>query len=323
MTRKRRVPEPHSIRKCNAKSSDHFPRLPQWLRELATLLESGVPAADAVQKSSLHQITTGQKVVRLLQQGQSVSNALRLTLFSSTGDRILLQAAESGGFIPETLRQLARRAEQRDSRQRQFKSKLWLLYAVLVIAWLAGFVIVLFAPDGKVFSMLLVNTLICGVMLVLLRWVSALFMRDCWWWLNLLCGWGRLHYPLGQKLMAANWLLLLSRQLAAGLDAVRSLENMVGLLADEGVQRSVRYAARLAANGTSVAQALIEADLVSAPTIMGPLVAGEQSGCLADALARSAVLAENDLQETVEEYVAWMPRVLYVMVCLFVISVIL
>lgn len=297
-------------------------RLPQGLRELATLLESGISAAEAFQKSSFHEHPAGRTAAKKLRQGQSVASVLGLTLLPSPADRTLLAAAEFGGFLPETLRELAQHAEQRDRRIRQLKSRSVFYLAVLAIAWLAGVVVAYFSVEQSVLQALFVNTALCVVMGIFLRGINRLLMQDSWWWLNALCRFGRLHTPVTQKLMAARWLSLLGRQLAAGIDAARSLENMVKLLPDTDVSQAVRDAARLTAQGHSMAQALSEVNLVTAPEVVGPLVAGEHSGRLPEALAHAAALADAQLQSLLSELVAWIPRFLYVIVCLFSISVI-
>lgn len=304
------------------KNSPIDPRLPQWLRELATLLDSGIPAADAFRKSSLMAHPMGRRMAQMLSDGKTLTAAFNRGLFLHAADRVMLHAAEAGGFVPTVLKQLALRAEQRERRQKQMQVRWLLLIAILTIAWLSGLLVAYFSPEQSFVAALFGNTLVCAFMLGMLRCVSGLMAKDSWWWLNTMCRFGRLHHTTGQHLMAAHWLRLVSQQIGAGLDAATALENMVGLLSHALVQISVRQAANLVAEGHSLVDAFMAAHLVSAPSITGPLVAGEHSGQLVDALTRAADMSEAALQDMLAELQAWIPRVLYVFVAIFAISVI-
>lgn len=299
------------------------PRLPQWLRELATLLESGIPAADAFHKSSLMQLPAGRRMAQMLNDGQSISAAFGRGLFLHAADRVLLKAAEAGGFVPTVFKQLATRAEQRAARVRKMRVRWHLLTAILVIGWVAGFLLACFSTTQSVLSALIGNTLICALVFWLMRCINGLMCKDSWWWLNTLARFGRFHAQTAQNLMAAHWLRLLSQQISAGLDAATAMDNMVGLLSYAPVQASVRAASEMVAEGNTLRDALMSAHLLSAAKITGQLLAGEYSGSLEASLTRVADDAEAQLQSLLQELQDWIPRLLYVIVVFFAISVIL
>lgn len=300
--------------------------LAQWFRELATMLEAGIPAADAFQKSSLIHHWAGPQALKSLRDGQSLTMALNKNFFPRQSDRVMLQAAEAGGFMPDALKRLAQQAEARDQRVRQIRTRWLLLVAILLIAWFAGAVVAWFSveatPEVSFPKTIFLNTIVCASVVMVYRWVNQLMCKDGWWWLNAMCRLGWLHKTVAQQIMAAHWLDLLGQQLAAGLDAASSLRNMMRLLPHPPVQVAVRRASELVAQGHALSDVLRETKLITAAEITGALVAGEASGRLAPALLHVAQLADAQLQIRLDELQSWIPRALYVLVVLFALTVI-
>jgi type II secretory pathway component PulF len=293
-----------------------------WLRELATLLDAGVAPAEALGKTSVMELPAGKTAQRQLRQGHSLSVVFGRSLMPHAADRTMLMAAEAGGFVPSQLKKLAQLAEARAKRVAQLQVRWRLFMLVLAIAWLAGTVVAYFSPEVHLFGGVLVNTFMCTVILMVCRWINFLMFQDSWWWLDTMVRLGQLHNPLGQQLMLAHWLQLLSLQLSAGLDAAMSLRNMVGLVPFSAFKASVRRTEALVVSGRSITYALMEANLVSGSAVVAPLHAGEQSGRLVEAMQQAATLAEQSLRERTDSLVFWAPKVMYVFVALFAMRII-
>ena len=300
----------------------HKYSIPQAYRELATLSESGIAMADAFKRSSFMNYPDSGVILRALEGGSSLSKALSYGSFSRRSDRIHLEVAEYGGFVPSTLKQIAVGEEQRAQHLRRIKTRWLMQLATLAIAWLAGLVVAAFSSEVSFIGKLLTNTLYCGLVLMELAYINRLTQKESWWWLNQCCRWGKLHTPVGQHLICAHWLKLLGHQLKAGIDAAAGLKKMEGMIADANMRHRVQSAQAQVEQGGSLMEALISTGIVSDAQKKSLLITGEKSGRLEEMIDRTAHQSEEALQLQLNEIFFWLPKVVYVFVVVFAMKVI-
>lgn len=287
---------------------------PQQLRELATLVSTGVPIASAWEKSSAFNHPSGTSVHRLLNQGSSLSQSLSRTKLLTSTQRIVLAAADDSGKQPEALLRLAADAERRAERHNRLRSKWGVIYMLLLVGWSVGMIVSLTSgtdnPVASFFSHTIKSLFACLV----IRFAGSLVTRDSWWWLAL--AW-KLHAqslkPFRLSIIV-NWFDLLGWQLSAGLDAESALRNMANLIPAKPYRNSVNSAASAVRNGQSLANALNKNDLIPNNEMLGVLTVGEASGKLGESLALQTTLSEQFLQLYLDVVETWLPRVLYAFV---------
>lgn len=296
-------------------------------RQLATLLQSGVPllqAFDIIAKGT-HQPAL-QRLMQDLRQrvegGQALHHALRQHAAFDVLFCNLVAAAEMAGMLDTVLARLADHREKSHALHTALRSALTypcavLVIALLVMALLLSFVVPAFQQIFASFDAEL-PALTRGVI-----GLSQAWQTGGWWVLVALGGliWGMSRYahhhvgwqhwrdtrllrlPVAGQLIRhaciARWTRTLATLFAAGVTLTEALEAI------QGVTGNVRYAQATQAvqvqlmRGRSLAQALESENKLFPPLVVQMCAIGEESGALEQMLDKVAQHYERDVETTV------------------------
>jgi type II secretory pathway component PulF len=282
----------------------------QQAREFTTLLSAGIPIADAWEKSSAIEQPKGKSVLKSLRQGSTLAISLKRFNLVTEPQRIYIAAAENAGTLSEALLRLATESEQRLARRKQLASRLGTTYFLLFIGWSVAMVLAVADSSSELGTVFFINIGKCLLAYLVIRIIASLCFKDSWWWLQQFWNFGGLDTKVYRLSFVTQWLDLLARQLAAGVDASSSLKAMQGLIRNAAYRKAATKAIKLVQDGQSLSLALTESGLVPAGEIASVLVAAETSGNLGDSLAHQASLAETDLNLYIDHLMFWVPKLL-------------
>jgi type IV pilus assembly protein PilC len=308
-------------------TSLHKQDITRVTRQLATLLQSGVPllqAFDIITKS------TNQPALKTLMQdlktrvegGQALHQALRQHAAFDALFCNLVAAAEIAGMLDTVLERLAHHREKVHALQTTLRSALIypcavLVIALVVMALLLSFVVPAFQNIFASFDAEL-PALTRGVIALSQTWQGG------GWWVLLTIGgliWGLhrfcrhhvrwqhwrdvtlLRLPIAGHLIRqaciARWTRTLATLFAAGVTLTEALEAI------QSVTGNVRYAQATASiqmhlmRGLSLAQALQQEEDLFPPLVVQMCAIGEESGALEQMLDKTALHYERDVETTV------------------------
>lgn len=287
------------------------PLLPQQLRELATLITSGVPLADAWAKSSFMSHPAGLAIHRKLEKGSSLPAALRAFNLVTAPLQISLAAADNAGSLGQSLQELAADYEQREANVHKLRSKFYVIYLLLFVGWGASLALAAVSTPEYFFTTIFRNSIWCLVCLVMIKMVTRIVLKDGWWWLEQAWSFGAKGHKAYQWSLITNWYALLSKQLKAGVDIASAIRGMAGLLGQASYRKAINNAASAVGSGHSLSQALAESDLLPDSAFRTILDSAEASGRLAETLDQQVCIAEQQLEIFRNNVMFWIPKGLY------------
>ena len=296
-------------------------------RQLATLLQSGVPllqAFDIITKSTQQPAlqTLMQDLRQRVEGGQALHQALRQHVEFDVLFCNLVAAAEMAGMLDTVLERIAHHREKSHALQIALRSALVypctvLVIALVVMALLLSFVVPAFQTIFASFNAEL-PALTRGVIALSQAWQTG-----GWWTLLAMAGliWGLHHYsqrqvrwlywrdatllrlpvagPLMRHACLARWTRTLATLFAAGVtltEALNAIEGVTGNLRYAQATRSIQ--AQLM-RGHSLAHALTHEDGLFPPLVVQMCAIGEESGALEHMLDKTALHYERDVETTV------------------------
>lgn len=284
----------------------------EQLRQLATLVDAGIPALDAWERL---QRETGGNVPaarKHREQGTPLHDLLLRQGLLSPAQSHRLAIALYSGRLADSLRELAADAEQRHFSWMRLRSRLWLAYGVLAIGVLAGFMVTWADPEGS--SRFFAGRVASGIVpvAVLIGITHRLMRRDPLWWSDLY--WKlppTLRLSALRDTFEVTWYRLLQAQLSAGQDAASALEALKPLIGDRDFRSRLRGAAEAVRRGDSLTAALTRAGLVTSAYLQSTLHSGEASGRLTQMIDSALEDTQRRLEGTRATIEQWWPRVLY------------
>jgi len=294
-------------------------------RQLATLVESGLPLADCLQAAAQQSRKPATKGL-LLQVRSRVAEGH--TLAYGLGEfprvfnemyRAMVSAGEHAGFLGPVLEQLADYAEQR--RYTAQKLKMAMIYPFILLGVALAVVIALmvfvvpeligiFAHSNRELPLLtrgLIATsdffrdyigwvlLAAGVLVILLRRVLREPSRRRRWhaWLLRVPGLSRLLVAMDTARFAST----LSILMASGVPLLDSLRIAGQVLVNLVLREESQQVAERVQAGASLSRALGESGMFP-PMMVHMVASGESSGALETMLSRSADNQERELEMT-------------------------
>ncbi|HSW14160.1 MAG TPA: type II secretion system F family protein [Solimonas sp.] len=291
----------------------------QLYAQLAQLEHAGVPARRALQGLG---IATMPRLARAVQEtllrldrAQPLADAGRAAGLFLPWEAELIAAGTDGGQLEAVYRRLAAHHEQGERRIRQFKSRMVMPAAVLLLAL---FVLPLPALARGEFD--IGGYLLRSLLPVVLLLTSLQLLRAAWHGAAATMtsppGFGLLRQLPGLgslllRLQQADGLNLLSLLLAAGLPADRALELAGRTLRDPALRRGCVAAAAQARAGHSMADAIRGSGLCDEAQGMALISSGEAAGRLDDGIARYAADLDFRLGLQLDQITEWLPRIIY------------
>jgi len=296
-------------------------------RQLATLLQSGVPllqAFDIIAKGARQPALQSllQDLRQRVEGGESLHQALRQhTVFDALFCN-LVAAAEMAGMLDTVLEQIAHHREKSHALHIALRSALVypctvLVIALVVMALLLSFVVPAFQNIFASFNAEL-PALTRGVIALSQAWQAG-----GWWVLLALAGliWAAHRYsrhhvrwqhwrdaallrlPVAGHLIRhsclARWTRTLATLFAAGVTLTEALEGVQGVTGNLRYAQATQSIQMQLMRGLSLAQALQQQEDLFPPLVVQMCAIGEESGALEHMLDKTALHYEHDVETTV------------------------
>jgi type IV pilus assembly protein PilC len=296
-------------------------------RQLATLLQSGVPLLQAldilkrgIRHTALQQLV--QDVRQQLEGGQALHQALqRHTVFDNLFCN-LVAVGEMAGMLDTLLERIAHHREKAEALRSSLRSALIypsavLSVALIVMALLLSFVVPAFEGIFQSFNAELPAltrfvislsaawqrhgwTFLLGVLLAI--WASQQWAKRSTTLQWRLHGWV-LQLPIAGTLTRqacmARWTRTLATLFAAGITLTDALDAVKGVTGNLRYQAATETMHSLLMQGRSLAQALENTDGLFSPMVVQMCAIGEESGALDRMLDKTAEHYEREVTATV------------------------
>ncbi len=299
-----------------------MPKSEPIFRDLATLIESGVPAFTAIEKLAHPSDARWKKTIKQLQLGRTTADSLFFANIISRFEKELLETADTAGRQEQGLRLIAETYERRTTRIGRLKSKLYFPMAVFVIAIMVRIVLLLSQPGQPAIVTVLVGNgllMILGFMIIHLL-IRALKMDSCqvlerFAWLNN-ADWYRLLYEQ-IVLGAIRW------QMTSGIDAATGFQRCANLFRSRELRKQLSQAATYCKQGHSLTQAMLTSRIPVTKECKAVLNTAEHSGSIQTALTRYLSQQDSRLEQKIDSLFEWFPRLIYSVIAVYAISIIL
>jgi type IV pilus assembly protein PilC len=296
-------------------------------RQLATLLQSGVPLLQAldilkrgIRHTALQQLV--QDVRQQLEGGQALHQALqRHTVFDNLFCN-LVAVGEMAGMLDTLLERIAHHREKAEALRSSLRSALIypsavLSVALIVMALLLSFVVPAFEGIFQSFNAELPAltrfviglstawqrhgwTFLLGVLLAI--WTSQQWAKRSTTLQWRMHGWV-LQLPIAGSLTRqacmARWTRTLATLFAAGITLTDALDAVKGVTGNLRYQAATETMHSLLMQGRSLAQALENTDGLFSPMVVQMCAIGEESGALDRMLDKTAEHYEREVTATV------------------------
>lgn len=288
-------------------------------RQLATMTQAGMPAAEAV--GTLAGGETGvtasvlTRVSQAIQSGESIALALRRNDLVSEWEVSMLAASTEAGRLDEALHGLAVECERRAALARRLRARLVFPGAVLVLALVITPVVGLaagqYGPLGYLSRVMLPLAALWGLVRVIGEWWRRTVIVSEADTLTRLT----LHLPFVSGLMElharSHLLHALVMLLRSGVPAHQAMPLAVSAVANPPLRQRYRVATMRLENGATVTDALKAASVLGASDGRAMAAAGEHAGSLDDMLERQARSLDDELVNREELLAEWLPRIVY------------
>ncbi len=290
------------------------------LDDMALLLKAGFSNEDAFERAFAESAYKHRSILFKLKKGSCLSEAFFAAGFISSAERIMLAAAEQGGFVPRALQLLAKQRDQVFEKKRYLKSRLIAVLAVFFIAFITSLLLTVFKTDVPFTDILFSHLMKLAVVILLLKTLYRLLEKDQWFWCAL--GW-RFHLmrePIFQLCWQVSWIRLLHWQLSAGLDALTALKSLQGLIKTQSYNSAMFACLRDIENGCALMKTLKDSGLVFGAELSMSLFIAEKSGAITEGLGHQIILAEQRFNDHINTLIRWLPRVMYIFILMISLS---
>jgi general secretion pathway protein F len=314
-------------------------------RQLAVLLEAGMPLVDAL-SAILEQIDAPRldrvvhEVRDNVRQGATLGDALAAHPKEFTDLYVnMVRAGESSGALEAVLFRLADHAENQIRVAKRIKSALvypvvMCVFGLGIVAFLMGFVIPKisqvfesFGKDLPGITTFLIGTcnfireywwvgivVLAGLALGLRQYIGTPSGRRRWDWL-------RLNAPvfgdLSRKLSVSRFARTLGTLVEGGLPMMAALDIVERVVQNVIIEEAVDEARKAVRRGHDLAMPLRESGLFS-PMLVHMVALGERSGQLEKMLIRVADASEEEAQTKIDTLMTLLEPVIIIVMGLFV-----
>ena len=294
-------------------------RRADWLERLALALEAGLPAAAAL-KSIAHG-RRGSALRGAASEIESAGGSLVEALHAHAPSEVsyetdLLRAAEDGGRLPESLKDLAK--AYRSSSRMHRKLRMGCAYPALLVL-------------VAVFVSFLIGALVRGVApfeagaTAAVGTVVVFLASATIWMLAGSLGWGRWFRPITDRLPF--WGAAQRAFATARLAMILRVSLQAGILPPQAWARAVRATGRadwvseVGRWGNELALGGAPGDLLIADrpfpeVFVGAYKIGESSGKLDQSLGQVESVFREEGERKMDQFVEWLPRAVYAVVAL-------
>lgn len=277
-----------------------------FFRELATLVDAGVPISRAAGLAAGHaEPRLAVCLTQALDEGSLLSTALgRHPYYFGEFERALVAAGEAGGRLDLRLKDLAQTLESQSALLQMVLSKLWYPLIVLHVAIFVPTLPLLVLQGPAPYLAATLGTLIPLYVLAALAFVAwRLGFRP---WVEWVLGKVPFLGATLRTLAAARFLDCLGQLYEAGLPVPRCVALAARSSGNSRYAAQVAPAARRVDSGVSLSQALAQTGGLSSMAVQ-MLQTGEESGRLPEMLARTAAWMHGEVEHTAQKVMTLLP----------------
>jgi len=292
--------------------------------DLATLTDAGISVLDAAKRIAASHPKTAKwsEVISLLEKGNSLSQSLSKSGLITRYEQEVISVAEFAGRVPHGLRTISNSYDQRRIRISKLKSKLYMPFAVLVIAIIiSGILKVSQNPDVSVISVVIMAMIYLGLALGATRLILEIMQKEACFWLNKVKSFERNEWYQMQFQQVVFGALLWHA--SSGIDFKTGFSRVANLINAKDIRKKLILTGNHSGQGFSVSEGVKKAKLPISNVFKQALITGEQSGRWEEAvklfLDQNALLLDDRIDNAFE----WAPRIYYGLIVLVAISVIL
>lgn len=300
-----------------------------YFSALAKGLEAGLTPIQCLRSADLNAhnktLIDHAELINAIQNGASLSNTFSKYRLASDFDISLMRVGETSGRLADTIEAIAERYKKRIERRRILKSKLVLPLSIIpfaiVVAPIPRLLAGTLSLERYLLALVIIGVILFGGWLTIHKW----FARRT----NLTVGYPA--HPFIAAPIIGDFLLQLSRTnflerfhllLRSGIPLIEAIE-----LAHEslvGFSRRHRYkdVSQYLLRGATLADAFEQYEILSAEQLP-ILVTGEAAGRLEESLGHIASTARAGLDRYVDQFLTWVPRLLYFVVIVIVAGIII
>ncbi|PHS20628.1 MAG: hypothetical protein COA86_01390 [Kangiella sp.] len=292
--------------------------------DLATLTDAGIPVLDAARRiSASHpKVTEWSTVIPLLAKGNRLSLSLSKSGLITRYEQEVIAVSEHAGRVTQGLRSIAESYDKRRVRIGKLKSKLYMPFAVLVIAIIvSGILKVSQYPETSILSVILTAIFYLALALGVTKLILNFMQKEACYWLNKVKSHeGSEWYQMQFQQVVFGALLW---HASSGIDFKTGFARIAKLIDAKNIRKKLLLASQSCGQGLSVSESINRAKLPITNEFKQILITGEQSGRWEDSvqkfLDQNALLLDIRIDNAFE----WAPRIYYGLIVLVAISVIL
>lgn len=291
--------------------------------DLATLTDAGIPVLDAAKRiSASHpKIIQWSKVIPLLAKGNQLNVSLSKSGLITRYEQEVIAVSEHAGRVTQGLRSIAESYDKRRIRIGKLKSKLYMPFAVLIIAIIvSGILKVSQYPEISILSVIFTAIFYLVLALAVTKLILIFMQKEACYWLNKV----RSHesnewYQMQFQQVVFGALLW---HASSGIDFKTGFARIAKLIDAKNIRKKLLLASQSCDQGLSVSESIRKAKLPITNEFKQVLITGEQSGRWEDAVEKFLEQNMLLLDIRIDNAFEWAPRIYYGLIVLLAISVI-
>ncbi len=292
--------------------------------DLAILHSAGMNSLEAIQTiASLHQeIRVWPTIISRISQGSTLAEALGDCGLISRYEQEVIAVAEFSGRTEQALTWLARAYEKRSRRVSQLKYKLILPFAVLLIGVIVSSILTLIkSPNTSVFPVLGQAIFILASVAILTKIALYFLQKDA---SNLVANIGSFrHLGLYKHLFEQKVFGALLWNIKSGIDFKTAFIRMSELIDSKVLKKQLVNTSNYCGQGIGVTESIKRAKLPITTEFMQVLNIAEPSGRWQEAVEHYLKHKQEMVDIKIDSAVEWAPRIYYILVVVFVSSILL
>ena len=282
----------------------------QQLRELATMLNSGIPVSLALEKLNVIQQPACHIAIQQLGKGLSLAGVLQYLKLIDHSQKIYLTASERAGCLDKALLQLASDFEEKDRLCRELNRKIYVAYFLLLVGWSVSLINAISANSNLV-MVIIVSSFVALAIIGVMKFVKRIALKGSWQWLEFAWRFNVKNTKSYEWVFISNWYSLLTMQVSAGVDLASAIAQMKYLIKAKPYNRSVSMAFNDLRNGLSISEALSRNGLLPCDDFQTVLLTGEATGGLSEVVDHQIEMAKQQVELLHRSLSLWVPKILY------------
>lgn len=298
----------------------------QTLTHLAQLLDAGIAPLEAcirLEKICEHDKRAIRVIHRDVLLKRGLASGIHRAGFCSHLEHELIRVAESSGKLGDALRFISDNLLKRQQRTKKLRTQMVLPISTLLIMLLINVVVSITAEIPL--STILINVVLTIIAVITVTKLLLLAARqDASRWLSI--GWIlnlNQTSTLLQRYFEYFFFTLFTWQIEAGIDYISGSKALSSFIFAKSYKNTILEYQQLISAGNGVTASLLQTHLISTAELEQVAVTGEKSGRFSQALQHYLISEGNRLESTSDTILTWLPRIYYLIVISYGISVLL